>query len=291
MDSWYDVCGIRMRSELAFEGLAPAQDPSGEDLTVRLGDVEAPDRWPASGIAAWRSPEADVISWAGAAKLRLSSSEIVVDSGNLPFARQCVIGPGLGTVLHRRGRLVLHGSAVDVGGRAVVLLGQKGAGKSTTAAALVARGHALLTDDLVVVDDAPDGQPCCFPGPLQVKLWPESAEALGLSSEMRPFVEGLPKGVWFGVRTAAHSVPIAMICSLWWGATTHLAPLDGTQAFGAVFEHAYAPRFLGAEAGRVLVAPTARFCSIVPVHGLERRRDLGAVDDVVARLEKTLQAL
>lgn len=278
---WYDACGIRLRSELAIPGLAPAVSPEGADILVVRGPVEAPDRWPASGIAAWPSTDADVISWAGRATLRIAASEIRVDSENEPFARQCVVGPGLGVALHRRGRLVLHGSAVDVGGQAVVLLGQKGAGKSTTAAALLDRGHALLTDDLVTIVAGADGTAHCAPGPTQMKLWPSSAEAFGLGEEVQPFLDGLEKGVWFGASVASGPVPIALVCSLAWGEPVELRPLQGAAAFGAVFEHAYAPRFLGTEAGVSLVSPCARLCQEVPIARLIRPQQLGAVGAVL----------
>ena len=286
---WYGACGLRVRSELAVPGFASAQPTADPDVTVRRGTVEAPERWPASGVAAWPAPEADVISWAGRAKLRLTATEMVVDSDHEPFARQCVVGPGLGVVLHRRGRLVLHGSAVEVGGRAVVLLGQKGAGKSTTAAALLARGHRLLTDDLVAVDFDGGGWPQCAPGPVQMKLWPESAEALGLGTEIRPFVEGLEKGVWFGAQVAPDPAPVALVCSLAWGTALRLSPLAGAPAFGAVFEHAYAPRFLGAAAGSGLVAPTVRLCERARVLRVERPQRLAEIDGAIDQLEDALR--
>ena len=286
-ERWYDACGLRVQSELELQGLAPAQPTSPPDVTVGWGDVEAPERWPASGVAAWPSPEADVISWAGRAKLQLTGTSMTVDSENEPFARQCVVGPGLGIVLHRRGRLVLHGSAVEVDGQAVVLLGRKGAGKSTTAAALLARGHRLLTDDLVAVDFA-DGHAQCAPGPLQMKLWPASAEALGLGGETEPFVDGLEKGVWFGAERSPYAAPIALVCSLAWGDELDVSSLARTQAFGAVFEHAYAPRFLGAQAGARLVAPTVRLCAATSVLRVQRPQRLADVGAVVDQLEQAL---
>ena len=176
----YEACGLRFRSELELPGLRPAAG-DGADVVVRRGPVEEPSGFPPSGIAAEPGPDADRLAWYGRARLRVADDEVVADSADDAFVRQCVVGPGLGVLLHRRGRLVLHGSAVDVGGRAVVLLGEKGAGKSTTAAALLARGHALLTDDLVALAARPgggsDGPPAVAPGPTQMKLWPESAEA------------------------------------------------------------------------------------------------------------------
>jgi hypothetical protein len=68
---------------------------------------------------------------------------------------------------------VLHASAVETGGRAVVLAGASGSGKSTLTAALVAHGAAYLGDDLLPLNR--DGQKIgTFPVGLSVKSgsWP-----------------------------------------------------------------------------------------------------------------------
>jgi hypothetical protein len=44
---------------------------------------------------------------------------------------------------------LLHAAAVEVNGRALVLSGRSGAGKTTLALALAARGHRLLTEEIV----------------------------------------------------------------------------------------------------------------------------------------------
>ncbi|HVM69360.1 MAG TPA: hypothetical protein VM204_05935 [Gaiellaceae bacterium] len=59
---------------------------------------------------------------------------------------------------HLAGKPALHGAAIAVGDDAIVLLGRARQGKSTLAAALCAReGVALLSDDAVAVDAAPEG--------------------------------------------------------------------------------------------------------------------------------------
>ncbi|KPP94414.1 hypothetical protein SAMN04515621_1781 [Erythrobacter sp. HL-111] len=54
-------------------------------------------------------------------------------------------------ILAEQGSVVLHGSAVAIGGRLAIFLGNTGAGKSTLAASLHEAGHPLLGDDAVVV--------------------------------------------------------------------------------------------------------------------------------------------
>lgn len=56
------------------------------------------------------------------------------------------------------GKVALHGAAVARDGRAVVLLGRSGQGKSTLAASLCVSGSAeLLGDDAVAIDPSADG--------------------------------------------------------------------------------------------------------------------------------------
>ena len=50
-----------------------------------------------------------------------------------------------------QGLLCLHASVVGVDGRAVLLLGPEGAGKSTTAAMFLRQGHTVLADDVGVL--------------------------------------------------------------------------------------------------------------------------------------------
>lgn len=82
------------------------------------------------------------------------------------------------------GYLVLHASAVLVGGLAVAILGQSGQGKSTLATYLASHGSSLLTDDcLVLRQQASDGKWFAEPGYASVRLWSDSSEALGIADD------------------------------------------------------------------------------------------------------------
>ncbi len=59
--------------------------------------------------------------------------------------------------LRRRGLHLIHASAIGVQGRAALLAGQSGAGKTTTMLACVAAGLDFLGDDTTLVQRAPDG--------------------------------------------------------------------------------------------------------------------------------------
>ena len=96
-----------------------------------------------------------------------------------------VSGAVLGFLLRLRGVIGMHGSAVVVGTKAVLITGSEEAGKSTTTAALARRGMAVLTDDIAALVDRQTSFHV-HPGPSRVLLLPESVRALWSSSENQP---------------------------------------------------------------------------------------------------------
>jgi hypothetical protein len=75
------------------------------------------------------------------------------NSVNQDDLRSLLLGTILGCVLRLRQVFCLHASVVDIEGKCVVLMGEKQAGKSTTAAALVKYAHAkLIADDIAVIN-------------------------------------------------------------------------------------------------------------------------------------------
>lgn len=96
-----------------------------------------------------------------------------------------LLGPVLGILLRLRGVTCLHASAVAFGETAVAFVGSEGAGKSTTAAALARRGHAVLSDDVVALAER-KGSFFVHPAYPYLSLWPESVKSLYGSAEALP---------------------------------------------------------------------------------------------------------
>jgi hypothetical protein len=88
-----------------------------------------------------------------------------------------LLGPVLGLVLRLRGIPSLHAGAVAVDGVAVALAGMAGAGKSSTTAALAARGHPLVADDVLplLASGAGVGVQPAYP---HLRLWPDMVPAV-----------------------------------------------------------------------------------------------------------------
>ena len=96
-----------------------------------------------------------------------------------------LLGPVLGLMLRLRGVICLHASAVSFGDSVVAFVGSEGAGKSTTAAALAQKGWAVVSDDVVALEDL-EGSFRVYPAYPYLCLWPESAEAIYGTAESLP---------------------------------------------------------------------------------------------------------
>ena len=107
--------------------------------------------------------------------------EIVIDrapGADERILRSLLLGQIFAAVLHQRGLLVLHGSAIAIDGGVAVFLGPSGSGKSTAAAVLGKKGNSVVADDVVAID-ANGTVPIVYPAFPQFKLWPDAAEAIG----------------------------------------------------------------------------------------------------------------
>ena len=104
-----------------------------------------------------------------------------------------LLGPILGLMLRFRGVVCLHASGVVIDDRAVLFTGDAGAGKSTTAAAMSQRGHALLADDIIAITER-DGKFLATPAYPYISLWPESTEMIcGLGAKLPTLINGFEK--------------------------------------------------------------------------------------------------
>jgi hypothetical protein len=200
-----------------------------------------------------------------------------------------VLGILMGTLLHQRGLFTLHASAVSVHGDAVAFIGQKGAGKSTMAAAMQVRGHGLITDDVLALDMGHHGDVLARSAFPQIKLWPESATALGYSLHALPKLsDTIDKRVLRSTESfCEESLSLKHIFLLSEGTDISLNRLQGGAAFTTLLAESYAPRFLGSKASTpTLFRHCKRIADHVPIHRLDRPRDLDALDRIAAFVEE-----
>ncbi len=198
----YFAYGLSIASDLECPELQPS-DGSAPDVRVRFGPVPEQLESPkAQGVLYQVSPDRYLLTIEKIARfLVCNGNEIVIERA--PEAtdsdlRVFLLGSVIGVLLHQRGVLPLHASAIETRLGAVAFTGPVGFGKSTLAAAFQQRGYRVLTDDVCAISLDPQGKPLVAPGYAQLNLWADALEQLGKSRDeltrTRLFTEkyGLP---------------------------------------------------------------------------------------------------
>jgi hypothetical protein len=104
--------------------------------------------------------------------------------------RLFLLGTCLGALLIQRKVIPLHGSAIEIDGKAYAIIGESGAGKSTLASAFLQKGYKLLSDDVIAVSFSDNHIPFVTPSYPQQKLWQESLDAFGMDfNKYHPIIE------------------------------------------------------------------------------------------------------
>ncbi|MDR3088733.1 MAG: hypothetical protein LBU39_02830 [Desulfobulbaceae bacterium] len=216
----YLAFGLRFVSDFAIDQLPPADPPAAsgwEQAAVRVisGEIAKDDfTTRQNGNHIVMKPEFFYFAVKAVARyLVTGGNRIVVEAmADAPpdAINTFLLGSCCGALLFQRGLLPLHGSAVATTAGAVLILGESGAGKSTLAANLNRRGFPLLSDDVCAIDCA--NAPVLFPAYPQMKLTPESATALAMTSH--DFSAYEEKFHLRHPKFCANPLPLAAICLL-----------------------------------------------------------------------------
>jgi hypothetical protein len=92
-----------------------------------------------------------------------------------------LLGSAMSALLHQRGILPLHASAVEVANNGILICGASGSGKSTMAAGFLRRGYRLISDDVSALGLDDDGKVVVYPAYPQQKLWQDTLDNLEIS--------------------------------------------------------------------------------------------------------------
>lgn len=188
-----------------------------------------------------------------------------------------------GAVLHQRASLPLHASCVLIDGRAVAITAPSGTGKSTLAAALVSAGHRLLSDDICVIRFAEDGAVMALPGAPRLRLYDDSANAVGQGSNTVPIACAVrDKRGWDRPVADPAPRPLAAILRLERAATAGLEHLTGLSAINPMQDIIYrAPLGLRLGRGRELFRGLTRLADKVPIYRMTRPEGFDSLAELV----------
>ena len=291
--SRYRLYGFRVDADLPIPGLAAVDEAGEAQVRIWMGRVPEEVFPPGAAEEPWyvsprmtpaEDPTVVVHRLAGGAfRLRYADGcEYHVDAAGtrvactwpphftVEDAATYLLGPVFGLVLRLRGIPSLHASAVAVDGAAVALVGAAGTGKSSTAAALAARGHPLVADDVLALRTVEDGilaQPA-YP---HVRLWPDMVPALlGPGAELPPLTPNWDKrGLRLDESFHPHPLPLGavyVLCGREAGPDApRLEPMDGRDALLALVANGYVGWFPDRAAQARELEVLGRVARAVPV--------------------------
>lgn len=296
------LCDWRVHSTVPLPALRRwSGDDRAPDITIRTGRVTVPDDLPfrrtfmgvgADGTGWVTIPDVLTLCISG-------GTEIIVDPQvpmDAPDIGLFVLGSGFGLLCHQRQILPIHGSCIELDGRAVLFCGPSGQGKSTLAAALVAQGLRLLSDDVTPVHLTAAGQIVAMPSFPRQKLWQDSLNALHLppgnrlrqaddfdkfeQSVDRNFCDtALPLAAVFGITTAhAPNSPV-------------LTPLRGMHVLHMLRRNVYrGPAAPWLRTENALFRDLTQLAAAVPTGLLHRPPSFDALEDFASALPEHLRA-
>ncbi|MEL7217818.1 MAG: hypothetical protein AAGK01_05235 [Pseudomonadota bacterium] len=250
----YEAFGLKIASEFPLEELRACSGDAPPDLTILDRDIGIDLPAKEQGIMFdYTNPDGAVFAWPGVAAFRFVDENTIWarlynDAPDGIFAFP-FLGPVMAWFLNMRGLFVLHSSAVHLEGRTLAFLGDKLAGKSTTAAAFVRSSASLVTDDLLAIRLSSNTAPICLPAFPQLKLEDVAAATIKVEgATARPLiVDGFPKRQHSLPSMMTKAVPMTCLVRLERGGDRPaFTRMDGPEAVEILNRYSYLPRFSGA---------------------------------------------
>ncbi|WP_379137811.1 hypothetical protein [Paenibacillus sp. sgz500958] len=177
----YKAFGLHIASDFVLEGLLPSDglteiEIKNESLPVSFSGSPNTDTYVMVGTDGFAFRVRDI-----GAFLITGGNSIIADKHEdceLDAFVLYLLGTCMGALLMQRGLLPVHGSALAVNGRHIIISGQSGAGKSTLAASLGRQGAAFLADDIAALQEDEQGAAWIIPAFPRQKLWRDTAERI-----------------------------------------------------------------------------------------------------------------
>lgn len=291
----YSLCGWHLRADRPLPLIAAinasASTPDIHVTHALIPSIDQPILFSSPFVTLYTHEQALLRIGNTLSILVSAGQQITIEAGDETTQGEIMtflLGPALGLICHQRQALPLHGASIKIGNSAVTLVGQSGAGKSTTATALINRGHQLLCDDITVIDPLRVEVKPSFPA---IKLWKDAAKALAIQTNNLSNVRtGLQK-FHYPVDSSFNNLPtrlqsIIILAPRSYIGSAELIRLEKISALAQLRSHIYRhrlSRLLGAE--HTYFKQLGQLTSKIPVMVLHRPDDLAQLDCVIDLVE------
>jgi hypothetical protein len=292
----YTAFGLKIRSVIPFLELVPGSEGDA-DVSISYGSVPEHLANPTSTTVLTETSADRFLLRMPAARFEVTQgAQIVIDrvpgseDGDI---RALTLGCPLAALLMQRGALVLHASGIATRRGAVVFAGASGRGKSTLVAALVARGHRMLTDDLAAIEVQPNGEAVVKSAFPLVKLGPDVMRRI--TALPATVVAQRPDGDKLALsltdRFEGASAPLFAIYTLNTHNQSHIdmEPAHGVARLRVLNHHLFLQRSVSGILGRVQAFRSlSSVASTTPTVRVIRPKTPFMLDELVDRIEAAI---
>lgn len=298
---FYKSYGLSIKSSINIHELEPNSPKTGSDrdveVSIKIDNIFyshlKDDNHKIKGITKVCNNSNDIdIFWNHELLFKVKNgNEIVVNSNvdiNPTFLRSLILGRAMGTLLHQRGFLVLHASAVNIDGSAVAFLGWRGNGKSTTTMALINSNYPLVADDVLAIK-IEDNIALTIPSFPKIKLRQDIIESftdeIASNTQIHPDI----KKYYYDVKNFSYEpLPLKRIYILEKGNKNRIRALETQKAIINLIRHSYCVSILEGDKQLENLKQCANIIKSVQVKCLNTNHHIDKLNSLTKLIEKDI---
>lgn len=164
----YVIYGLNILSEISLPAIESHKNETQDYVKIHQGEVDlSPSQIRRENNIFIVTENGIYFYWNDLGSFKLSKGKEIIFEPVKDYdpveLKQFILGTGLSTIIHQRGDLVLHGSAINVKENAICFLGESGSGKSTITQFLYNKGYPAVVDDVIRINFF-DGKIFILPG-------------------------------------------------------------------------------------------------------------------------------
>lgn len=284
--------GLVFRSEIDLPF-----DPAADDAPIDAEIVHGPTPETIEGVLGahrqWQAaPGVFLLRLPGTGSFWVTDGERITvdleDGAEPGLVQSFLLGSCAAALLHQRGVLTLHASAIATDQGAILFAGVSGIGKSTLLAEFLRRGYRALSDDVVALRFPEEGAIVASPAYPQTKLWQDALVRQNRFTDDLPQVlPGLGKYKLSIGPLADGDMPVrAVIClNKKINGELGIEKIQPGEAFGRLMDATYRRRIMKAHGlGAALFGKISRLTREVPAWQTTRidgRDDVAELADTI----------
>ena len=306
--SWhYWAFGLHIASEVQITGFLPqskvqtqeSNESQTPDVVINIEADCAPSDFLSSevlqeAIAVRITAENSIdlyVKKIGLFKIDAGQQVQIIPDNNATHTQQSLALSGvvMAAVLYQRKNFVAHGSAIAIQDKAVLFLGDSGAGKSSLALAFHQHQCPVITDDLASIH-LHDHLPFIHPALPQIRTTEETAQHLNLDWANLSPIPGLAKRYLnFEADFETEALPVAQIYILKNADEITIQDLTGQQKMMELMHHSEVMHLFSQNQSQHFLS-CASLASKVPIQTLQRPKDWAHLDTVITTIQEQISA-